>query len=221
MPYDSRNAAVLDQHARWIAESGAGGINISWWGPGSFEDRAVHRIMDAMRDHELRVTFHLEPFREDRPGHYVEDILYLLQEYGEKRGWDTFLLLRDAAGRTGPVFKSFRTIVPEQVQDCHGQTFQVPDYVPDATWRGRPTACARHSAATSMTSHCSQMSDVRRMQAAGFDGMAIYDNFVRPPTWPGLAADNASRDLVFSFNVNPGFDASPRRGPPIPPRATQ
>src|SRR5215203_4362008 len=58
-PYDSRDLAVIEQHARWITDSGAGGINISWWGPGSYEDRAVHRIMDVMRDHDLRVTFHL------------------------------------------------------------------------------------------------------------------------------------------------------------------
>jgi hypothetical protein len=206
-PYDSRDPAVLAQHARWIAESGAGGINISWWGPGSFEDRAVHRIMDAMRDHDLRVTFHLEAYREDRVVHYVDDILYLLREYGEKRGWDAFLLLRDASGRTGPVFKSFRTIVLPQQQDCHGNTHLVPDYVPDPTWR-RQTDRLRTTLRSDFD-HVTLLADVSaldRTQAAGFDGIAIYDNFVRPQTWRGLADACSSRDLVFSFNMNPGFD---------------
>ena len=210
--YDSRDPAVLEQHARWIAESGAGGINISWWGPGSFEDRAVHRIMDVMRDHDLRVTFHLEPYRTHRVASYVDDVLYLLREYGEKRRWDALLLLRGGDGRTGPVFKSFRTIVPAQVRDCHGRTHLVPDYVPDPTWRRQTDtvrATLRH--AFDRVTLLADVSDVSRMQATGFDGMAIYDNFLRPRVWRSLAEANSARDLLFSFNVNPGFDTLPGR----------
>jgi len=57
--YDSRSRAVIEQHARWIADSGAGSVNLSWWGPDSYEDRAVHGVMDVMRDHDLKVAFHL------------------------------------------------------------------------------------------------------------------------------------------------------------------
>jgi hypothetical protein len=211
-PYDSRDPAVLEQHARWIVESGAGGINISWWGPGSFEDRAVHRIMDVMRDHDLRVTFHLEPFRTTRVATYVDDVLYLLREYGEKRRWDALLLLAGADGRSGPVFKSFRTIVPQQVRDCHGKTHLVPDYVPDSTWR-RQTDRVRTTlkSAFDRITLLADVSDVTRMQAAGFDGMAMYNNFVRPRVWRPLAEAISARDLLFSFNVNPGFDVLPGR----------
>src|ERR1051325_3100510 len=37
--YDSRSTAVMEQHASWIAESGAGAINVSWWGRDSDVDR--------------------------------------------------------------------------------------------------------------------------------------------------------------------------------------
>jgi hypothetical protein len=216
-PYDSRDPAVLEQHARWIAESGAGGINISWWGPGSFEDRAVHRIMDVMRDHDLRVTFHLEPFRTNRVATYVDDVMYLLREYGEKRRWDALLLLTGADGRSGPVFKSFRTIVPQQVRDCHGKIHLVPDYVPDSTWR-RQTDRVRTTvkSAFDRITLLADVSDVPRMQAAGFDGMAVYNNFVRPQAWRPLAEATSAGDLLFSFNVNPGFDSLPGR-PSIDP----
>jgi len=199
---------VLEQHARWIAESGAGAINISWWGPGSYEDRAVPLIMDVMRDHDVHVSFHLEPYRTDRVTRYADDVLYLLREYGEKRRWDAFLLLEDAAGHAGPVIKSFRTIVPREGQDCHGTVFTVPDWVPDSVWR-RQTDTVRNTLRGEFdtVTLLADVSDVGRMQAAGFDGMAIYDNFVRPSTWQGLAEACASRDLLFSFNVNPGFDA--------------
>ena len=65
-PYDSRSSTIIEQHARWIADAGVGAINISWWGQGSFEDQAVPLVMDVMRDHDIHVAFHLEPYRTDR-----------------------------------------------------------------------------------------------------------------------------------------------------------
>jgi hypothetical protein len=205
--YDSRDSRVIEQHARWIAETGAGAINISWWGRGSYEDRAVPLIMDVMRDHDIHVTFHLEPYADNRAFSYVDDVLYLLREYGEKRRWDCILLPEDASGRVGPVFKSFRTIVPQQGSDCHGNVFVFGDYVPDPTWR-RQTDSVRTTLRSEFdrVTLLADVTDVGRMLAAGFDGMAIYDNFLLPSSWPALAEACSSRNLIFSFNVNPGFD---------------
>jgi hypothetical protein len=47
-PYDSRARAVLEQQARWIADSGVGAIALSWWGIGHYTDAAVHDVMDVM-----------------------------------------------------------------------------------------------------------------------------------------------------------------------------
>ena len=206
-PYDSRDAAVIAQHARWMAEAGVGAINVSWWGRDTWEDRLVPRIMDVMRDHDIAVTFHLEPYTNDRAATYADDVLYLLREYGERRRWDAFLLLEDASGTPAPVFKSFRTIVPPMGQDCHGVTYPVPDYVPDGTWR-RTTDGLRSTlrADFERLTLLADVTDIGRMRAAGFDGMAIYDNFIRPPAWHALARDCSARDLLFSFNVNAGFD---------------
>jgi hypothetical protein len=93
-PYDSRAVAVMEQHARWIAETGIGAINVSWWGPGSGSDRIVPLLMDVMRAHDIHVTFHLEPYADDRSPRYGRDILYLLENYGVRRRWDAFLLPR-------------------------------------------------------------------------------------------------------------------------------
>jgi Glycosyl hydrolase family 99 len=206
-PYDSRDTAVMTQHARWIAEAGVGAINVSWWGRDTWEDRVVPRLMDVMRDHDIAVTFHLEPYTNNRAGTYTDDVLYLMREYGERRRWDCFLLLEDSSGEAAPVFKSFRTIVPPMGQDCHGVTYSVPDYVPDGTWR-RTTDGLRRILRDDFerVTLLADVTDLGRMRAAGFDGMAIYDNFVRPSTWHSLARACAERDLLFSFNVNAGFD---------------
>ncbi|WP_396626376.1 hypothetical protein [Luteitalea sp.] len=217
-PYDTYDLRVLEQHARWIAEAGAGAINMSWWGRGDYTDLAVPRVMDVMRDHDIKVTFHLEPYRDDRARSYADDVLYLLREYGDKRGWDAFLLLDEGEGRVAPVFKSFRTILPSQVQDCLGRVFQVPDYTPDEEWR-RQTDAVREGTRRDFSRVwlLADSLDVGRTTTGGFDGLAVYDNFVTPPQWTRIAQDATDVGLVYSFNVNPGFDRYPDRQPPPPP----
>lgn len=205
--YDSRSAAVLEQHARWIADSGAGAVNVSWWGQGSYEDQAVPLLMDVMRAHDLKVTFHLEPYSDDHGTRFTEDVLYLLRTYGERRGWDAFLLLRDAHGAEGPVFKGFRTIVPAEYVDCHGQTREVPDHTPDNAWsreldRLRKILAGDFDSLTLL----SDTLDLGRARRAGFDGIAVYDNFVPPESYAGHARAASDQGLLFSFNVNPGYD---------------
>ncbi|MEW5982740.1 MAG: hypothetical protein AB1806_10265 [Acidobacteriota bacterium] len=205
--YDSLSTAVLEQHARWIAEAGVGAINLSWWGPGSPTDRAVHQVMDVMRAHDVHVAFHLEPYRDDRGLSYWQDISLLVREYGERRRWDCLLLLRDAAGRQGPVFKSFRTILPPTSTDCHGIVHVTRDYTSDSDWR-RESDRVRTRLAEDFDRLwlLADSLDFSRVRASGFDGIAIYDNYVRPSTWPGFASACSAHDLVFSFNCNPGFD---------------
>lgn len=217
-PYDTYDLRALEQHARWIAEAGVGAVNLSWWGRGDYTDLAVPRVMDVMRDHDIKVTFHLEPYRDDRSRHYADDLLYLLREYGDRRGWDTFLLLDEGQGRVAPVFKSFRTILPSEVQDCLGRIFQVPDYTPDEDWR-RQTDLVREATRRDFSRLylLADSLDVGRTTRGGFDGLAVYDNFVTPPQWTRIAQDATDVGLLASFNVNPGFDRYPERQPPPPP----
>ena len=214
--YDSASAAILERHARWIADSGIGAVNLSWWGQGSREDRLVPLIMDVMRDYGLKVTFHLEPYADDHVLRVADDILYLLREYGEKRKWDAFLLLQNADGKSGPLFKGFRTILPEEVKDCHGVTHRVPDFAPDTLWR-RQNLGLRALLAQDFD-HLTLLADslnFERTQAGGFDGIAIYDNFVPPSSYAAHGAGASRYELLFSFNVNPGFDAiEPRQRDP-------
>jgi hypothetical protein len=206
-PYSSLDARVLERHARWIADTGIGAINVSWWGRDRFEDRAVPLLMDVMRDHGLKVTFHLEPYTDTRVRSYADDILYLVREYGDKRAWDAMLVLPDADGREGPVFKSFATILPFEVTDCKGRTRQVPLWAPVSAWR-QQTDTVRDALRRDFDRVLllADSSALDRVRASGFDGMALYDNYVRPATWPALARACTEFDLAFSFNINAGFD---------------
>jgi hypothetical protein len=45
-----------------------------------------------------------------------------------------------------------------------------------------------------------------RAAASGFDGITIFDNYIGPERYAGYAAGASGADLVYSFNINPGFD---------------
>jgi len=195
-----------------MREAGAGAINVSWWGRDSSVDRLIPSLMDVMHDHDLRVAFHLEPYREHHAMYYAEDVDYLIRRYGDRRKWDAMLLLRNANGASGPVFKSFRTILPATETDCHGKTFAVGDYAADEVWKAQ-TDRVRLTFARDFD-HVTLLADslnFYRTKASGFDGIAIYDNYVTPATWRAHAVSCAREDLLFAFNVNPGFDGIVRR----------
>jgi hypothetical protein len=205
--YDSRDASTLEQHARWIAESGAGSIAISWWGPESYEDRSLHLVMDVMKEHGIAVTFGLEPYDDRRGGRLANDVQYLLREYGERRGWDSFLILRNENGSEAPVFKVFRSILPDAVVDCHGVRHSVSDYTEDATWRTQIEALRRDLRWDfDRILLLADSLDFGRTPASGFDGIGIYDNFIEPDRYHPLAREASAAGLLFSFNVNPGYD---------------
>jgi len=217
-PYDVRDTAVLEQHARWITESGAGAIALSWWGRGSWQDQRVSLIMDVMHDHDLKVTFAMEPYADDRGARFADDVLFLLREYGEKRGFDAFLMVRDAGGAQGPVFKGFRCILPSTTTDCRGRSYDVPDYTPDAVWRAQ-TDRLRDTLRADFD-HVTLLADsleFARTPASGFDGIGIYDNFVAPADYAGYATGASQAGLLFSFNVNPGYDQIEPRDVPAGP----
>jgi hypothetical protein len=206
-PYSSLDARVVERHARWIAESGVGTVNVSWWGRESFENRAVPLVMDVMGDHGLKVAFHLEPYTDNRAYSYAEDVLYLIEEYGNKRAWDAMLVLEDADGREGPVFKSFATILPFEVTDCKGRISRVPLWAPVSAWR-EETDLIRETLRSDFehVRLLADSSDLGRVRDSGFDGIALYDNYVRPDTWAALARTCSDFELLFSFNINAGFD---------------
>ena len=112
---------------------------------------------------------------------YAEDVEYLLSNYGDKRGHDALLVLREVDGNEGPVLKSFATIMPPTSTDCFGRTSPIPLYRPDSDWR-RQTDLVRTTFRRDLD-HLHLFADsgaLDRVQAAGFDGIAIYDSFLRP-----------------------------------------
>jgi len=216
--YDSRSTRVIEQHARWIAESGAGAINLSWWGRGTFEDQSTHAIMDVMRAFDIKVTFHLEPYSRLRGAQFADDVLYILREYGERRRWDAMLLLEDADRRAGPVFKSFVTLLTPTTTDCQGITKPVDVFVPDEVWREQLDRVRREvTGQFDRITFVADSLDASRTQRIGFDAGAVGNPYIRPDEWPRFTDPFDRVGIPFSFAVNAGFDNVEPTPPPRDP----
>jgi hypothetical protein len=216
--YDSRSTRIIEQHARWIAGSGVGAVNLSWWGRGSYEDQSTHVVMDVMRAFDIKVTFHLEPYGPERGVRYADDVAYILREYGERRRWDTLLLLEDTDGRSAPVFKSFVTLLSPTSTDCQGVTRPVDVYVPDDVWKQQLARARReHASDFERITLVADSLDAARTLAIGFDAGAVGNPYIRPDEWPSLTDPFDARGLPFSFAVNAGFDNVEPKTPPQDP----
>ena len=71
-PYSSGDATLLRSHMREIAETGIDTVVVSWWGPGSTEDRRLRPVAAAARSAGLRVALHVEPWNGRTPSNVVD-----------------------------------------------------------------------------------------------------------------------------------------------------
>ena len=61
-PYSSADRALVRAQMREIAATGIDTVIVSWWGPGSVEDRRLRPVAAEARKAGLRVALHVEPY---------------------------------------------------------------------------------------------------------------------------------------------------------------
>ncbi len=112
--YSSNDPEVLNTHMTQIAASNAGVVCVSWWGKGSFTDKAVPGILDAAYSHGLKVNFLIEPFEGRTPEVTADAIRYIMDTYGSHKAF----YVTDRFGNK-PMFyiKDSNLSTPEQWRD--------------------------------------------------------------------------------------------------------
>jgi len=80
--YSSNDPQVVAQHMAWLRQAGVGVIISSWWGQGSYQDKAVPLLLEMAARYGIKVTFHIEPYGERTSESLVDDIEYLYESYG-------------------------------------------------------------------------------------------------------------------------------------------
>ncbi|MCC6974315.1 MAG: hypothetical protein IT322_09935 [Anaerolineae bacterium] len=81
--YSSTDPEVVAKHCAWLRAAGVGVIISSWWGRGTYEDKAVPVLLEVGAQYGIKVAFHLEPYTGRTADSLVEDITYLYSRYGD------------------------------------------------------------------------------------------------------------------------------------------
>jgi hypothetical protein len=71
-PYSSADARLLRAHMREIAATGIDTVVVSWWGPGSTEDKRLRPVAAAARKAGLHIALHVEPWGGRTPAGVVD-----------------------------------------------------------------------------------------------------------------------------------------------------
>jgi glycoprotein endo-alpha-1,2-mannosidase len=192
--YSVNDPKVLREHMRQMRQAGVGVVCASWWGKGTFTDRALPGLFKAAEEAGLKVNFHLEPF----PGRNAETtraaVAYLIGKFGaspachrlsERRNRPVFLLYDSYLTPA----KEWATVLrPEGTNTLRGSAI---DAVMIGLW---------------VKQHEEQF-----MLDGGFDGFYTYfatDGFTYGSTvrnWPKLAEWARAQRKLFVPCVAPGY----------------
>jgi len=71
-PYSSADRALVRAQMREIADAGIDTVVVSWWGPGSVEDKRLRPVARAARSAGLQVALHVEPWDGRTPSAVVD-----------------------------------------------------------------------------------------------------------------------------------------------------
>ncbi len=196
--YSSNDPAVIDQHVTWAAEAGIDTLVVSWWGLGSFEDRATDRMLDrlaarpAPEKRRVQLTLHVEPYEGRTPGRALQDLGVWLERHGEHPSLASWVMGPTAEARM-PVY--VYDVLREDAQAWRAAIKAWPQGLRERVWL------------------LGQTSDAGFIAAAGFDGGYNYDGvpaFENKQTLTTLMVDLphafAQRGLVFVPCIAPGYD---------------
>ncbi len=192
--YSANDLKVLREHVRQLREAGVRAICVSWWGKGSYTDRALPGLFQVAEEAGLKINFHLEPFPGRNATTTRDAIMYLIGKFGDSPACHR---LPDYGNR--PVFflyDSYRTPAQEWANLLTPEGRQ--------TIRGTPADAV-------VIGLWVKEHEERFMLEGGFDGFYTYfatDGFTYGSTtrnWPRLAEWARAHHKLFIPCVAPGY----------------
>jgi hypothetical protein len=83
--YDSNDESVIEKHVEWAKEAGIDCFIVSWWGNGTFEDKALSHIKKACEESSFKFTVYYE--NTSTTDQTVGNLTYLLDNYANSISW--------------------------------------------------------------------------------------------------------------------------------------
>lgn len=192
--YSARDPQVLENHMKYLQKARVGVISVSWWGQGTFTDKAIPQLLDAAARFGIQVNFHLEPFPGRNAATTRQALVYILDAYGKH---PAFYRCRESGNR--PLFYVYDSYL---VNASEWATILDPKGA--QTIRGTPYDSA-------MIGLWVKEHERNFMVQGGFDGFYTYfatDGFTfgsTPVNWPELARWARDNKKLFIPSVGPGY----------------
>lgn len=201
-PYSSRDPAVLEEHMRQLRTAAVGVLAVSWY-PRSMKDdngeeidNLLPLILDAADKYQLKVVFHIEPYKGRDDANMRENIQYIVDRYGNH---PAFYKYKTSTGKLLPLYYIYDSYL--QTPDVWAQLLK-PNGI--STVRNTPydgifialLVEERHK---------------KDILTAGFDGLYTYfatNGFTYGSShhnWRSIKTFCDYNDLVFIPSVGPGY----------------
>ncbi|KAM9851564.1 glycoprotein endo-alpha-1,2-mannosidase-like protein isoform 2-T2 [Aulostomus maculatus] len=201
-PYSSRDPDVLESHMEQIGASAAGVLVLSWYPPGLADDNGeptedlVPAVLDAAYRHNLKVAFHIQPYRGRNDLSVHDNIKYIIDRYGDH---GAFYKFTSSTGKSLPLFYIYDSYL-----------------TPPESWSEFLTATGSHSVRGSAydSIFIALIVEERHKHdilASGFDGMYTYfasNGFSfgsSHQNWKAIKAFCDGNNLLFIPSVGPGY----------------
>jgi hypothetical protein len=80
--YDSHDPKVVEQHCTWASQAGIDAFIVSWWGHGTYEDKAMPLILETCAKHNMTACVYYEAVPDPKsPQSAADDIVKILEHY--------------------------------------------------------------------------------------------------------------------------------------------
>ncbi|KAL2098518.1 hypothetical protein ACEWY4_004998 [Coilia grayii] len=201
-PYSSRDPAVIDAHMRQMRMAAIGVLAISWYPPGmsddngEFSDNIVPLVLDAAHTYQIKVAFHIEPFKGRDEKTMFDSIKYIVEKYGEH---PAFFRHKTRTGKALPVYYIYDSYLVSEAQWALLLKPNAEHSIRDTAYDGIFLALLveeKHK---------------RSILASGFDGMYTYfatNGFTYGSSyrnWKSVKVFCDDNGLIFVPSVGPGY----------------
>ncbi|KAK1793138.1 hypothetical protein P4O66_011546 [Electrophorus voltai] len=200
--YSSRDPSVIEAHMQQIRAAAVGVLAVSWYPPGMKDDNGeptediMPLILDVADKYQVKVVFHIEPYKGRDERSMLENIKYIVDKYGDH---PAFFKYRSNTGKLLPLYYIYDSYL------------QSPD-----SWAQMLKRTGERSIRNTLYDgvFIALLVEEKHMQdilAAGFDGIYTYfatNGFSYGSThrnWKSIKAFCNGNNLIFIPSVGPGY----------------
>ncbi|XP_072546345.1 glycoprotein endo-alpha-1,2-mannosidase isoform X2 [Salminus brasiliensis] len=197
--YSSRDPSVIEAHMQQLRTAAIGVLAVSWYPPGKEDDNGkpvddiMPLILEVADKYQVKVVFHIEPYKGRDDTSMLENIKYIVEKYGDH---PAFYRYRSRTGKLLPLFYIYDSYL--QSADIWAQMLKTTGKrsIRNTPYDGIFIALLveeKHK---------------KEIVAAGFDGPGYIDISVRP--WNAQNTRNRINGRYYETSFSAAVETRPR-----------